>query len=867
MFNASFPRLRTLTATALLLVLWAGAALAQNAEEIINAEGYLSPPEEIAAIALAPWSDNVTLSNRSPDGRWFLRTLSDGLPSVALFARPFYRLGGQQIDPVANRNRRYTTRNNPGFELIGWPDLNRVRIDAPDGARVSNPSFSPDGTKLAYYVHTDEATHIWVYEIDSGRARAVTRTPTLTTLASSFTWTADSAHIVCVLVPEDRADAPPEPPVPTTPMIRVTEEGENKLRIYASLLETPHDMTLLEYYSTGQLALIDVARRRAAPIGAPDMIRSFNISPDGQYLRVTRMTKPFSYIVPVSNFGSVEEIWDLEGNVLTEISSRELRTGISDGGGGGFARGGDQQGKRSLSWRPDGAGLSYLEQEPRQRGEEGDEEPQEESEQEEEHPRKDRVMLWVAPFDSTSTEIVFESETRMRSVLYSADCQTLYITEREGSTETLYAVNLDDPETRFTIYERDTDDYYDTRGGLQMKPGPLGAAVVRTSSDGSCAYLAGTQSFENWQEQAPRPFFHRVEIATGEIDTLWTGGEDSSDRILEQLDDDATQLIISRESPTMISDSWLVETATGTVRKLTDNVDYAPQVTGAQRQRFQVTRADGITFWVDVTLPPGYVAGTRLPAMFWFYPREYTSQKDLDESMRRTNINSFPRVSTRSMEILTILGYAVIEPACPIMGSEGALNDTYTADLRQNLYAVIRALDEKAIIDPDRLAIGGHSYGAFGTANALIQTPFFRAGIAGDGNYNRLLTPAGFQSERRELWEMREVYLRMSPILWANELNGALLMYHGQHDQNTGTAPFHAPKMFHALNDLGKTAALYMYPYEDHGPATVETTLDLWARWVAWLDRYVLHYEDYEKEDEGEGEGRRGRRGRVPPGF
>jgi len=862
MTTLSFPRLRLLTAAFVLTVVWAGGALAQNAEEIINAEGYLSPSEEIAAISLAPWSDNVTLSNMSSDRRWFLNTLSDGLPSVALFARPFYRLGGQQIDPVANRNRRYTTRNNPAFELIGWPDLNRVRVDAPAGARLSNPRFSPDGTKVAYFVHTDDATHIWVYDIASGRSRAVTRTPTLTTMASSFDWTADSAHIVCVLVPDDRDDPPVEPAMPTTPMVRVTEEGENKLRIYASLLETPHEMALLEYYATGQLALIDIDRRRATPIGSPAMIRSFTISGDGQYLRVTRMVKPFSYIVPVGSFGSVEEIWDLEGNALAELSSRELRTGLS-GGGGGYGRGSDQSGKRSLSWRPDGAGLSYLEQEPRQRGEEGDGEPQEEAaEEEEEQVRKDRVMLWVAPFDSTSTQVVYESETRIRSVSYSEDCRTLYLTERDGSTETLYAVNLDDPETRYTIYELDTDDDYATAGSLQMKPGPMGGYVVRTSSDGESVFLAGTQSYENWQEQAPRPFFHRVEIATGESDTLWTGAEDSYDRILEVLDDDAGELLISRESPTMIGDSYLVNTATGAVRKLTDNTDYAPQVTQAQRQRFQVTRADGIRFWVEVTLPPGYVEGTRLPAMFWFYPREFTSQQDLDESMRRTNINRFNRPGTRSMEILTVLGYAVIEPACPIMGSEGALNDTYTADLRQNLYAVIRALDEREIIDPDRLAIGGHSYGAFGTANALIQTPFFRAGIAGDGNYNRTLTPAGFQSERRELWEAREVYFRMSPLLWANELNGALLMYHGQHDQNTGTAPFHAPKMFHALNDLGKTAALYMYPYEDHGPATVETTLDLWARWVAWLDRYVLHYEDYEKDDEEPERGSRGGRGR-----
>ena len=169
------------------------------------------------------------------------------------------------------------------------------------------------------------------------------------------------------------------------------------------------------------------------------------------------------------------------------------------------------------------------------------------------------------------------------------------------------------------------------------------------------------------------------------------------------------------------------------------------------------------------------------------------------------------------------------------------MNNNYENDLRNNLAAVIDALDSKGWVDRSRLGIGGHSYGAFGTANAMVHTPFFKAGIAGDGNYNRTLTPLAFQSERRFLWDAKDVYLSMSPFLHANSLTGALLMYHGMHDQNVGTDPIHSPKMFHALNGLGKTAALYEYPHEDHGPASLETTLDLWARWTAWLDKYVMN--------------------------
>jgi dipeptidyl aminopeptidase/acylaminoacyl peptidase len=191
------------------------------------------------------------------------------------------------------------------------------------------------------------------------------------------------------------------------------------------------------------------------------------------------------------------------------------------------------------------------------------------------------------------------------------------------------------------------------------------------------------------------------------------------------------------------------------------------------------------------------------------------------------------------MDFLTMAVYAVVQPDAPIIGESGRMNDNYEHDLRNNLAAVIDHLDREGVIDRDRLGVGGHSYGAFSTVNAMVHTPFFKAGIAGDGNYNRTLTPLGFQTERRDLYVGRETYLSMSPYLFANNLTGALLMYHGMDDQNVGTAPDHSRRLFHVLNGLGKTAALYMYPYEDHGPATEETIMDLWARWLAWLDRYV----------------------------
>ncbi|MDB4892493.1 MAG: hypothetical protein JWL61_4348, partial [Gemmatimonadetes bacterium] len=305
------------------------------------------------------------------------------------------------------------------------------------------------------------------------------------------------------------------------------------------------------------------------------------------------------------------------------------------------------------------------------------------------------------------------------------------------------------------------------------------------------------------------------------------------------VDDDFNRFVVTRETEKVVPNQFLRDRTNGALKPLTDNKDITADVTNMERRTIQVTRFDGKQLWVNITLPPGYRAGTRLPAFFWFYPYEYPDQETYERTKRTLNKHKFPTAGPRSMEIMATQGYAVVQPDIPIFGVAGRLNDNYVTDLRNGLTAVIDELDKQGIIDRGRLGIGGHSYGAFSTVNAMVNLPFFKAGIAGDGNYNRTLTPNGFQSERRDLWEARETYLAMSPFLNADKLQGALLMYHSLEDQNTGTDPSNSVRLFHALQGMGKQASLYMYPYEDHGPLIEETVLDQWGRWVAWLDLYV----------------------------
>ena len=829
-------------------------------DETIRAERFVAPPDPIASAVLAPRHLNVSLTDPSPDRTRFLNEIGDGPVTMAVFSKPFHELGGLFVDYRANRNRTLTIRNNVGLEILSGTGAPKVVVAVPTGLRISNAAWSPDGRSVAFFGHTPDATHLWVADAATGAARQVTRTPVLATLVTTFEWSADSRQVGVVLIPDGRAPMPVEPAVPMGPQVKLAEERDkNRLRTYASLMATPYHQELLEWHAAGQLALVDVKSRAVTKVGSPTMIEEFDLGPDGRHLMVIRLTKPFSYVVPVSSFGTIREIWDLTGKMLARVDEQPLNLGVDTartpnapgvGGGEGNVR------RREIAWREDGKGLSFLEQEPAPPGADSataaptDESPTPRSR------RKDRVYQWLAPFDSASLKPIFESTTRLSNVRYSPDHTVLFASERTGATVHEYAVVLATPDKKLTLARYRNDDVYANPGTILLKDGMIpaqggfggfgggfggggaGARVVALSADGQAVYFSGVRYDKNPLTVGPRSFIDRVTFRTGQKTRIY---ESDNDRVFERavawLDLEGKKLFVSRESPTDVTQAFYRDG--DRLTQLTQNRDFTPDLTQAPKESFLVERPDGFKFKVNVTLPPGYQAGTRLPAMFWFYPREFSGQDEYDRGARTFNKNAFPSFGPRSIQYLARLGYAVVEPDAPIVGPNGQWNNNYENDLRNNLAAVIDEVDRRGLVDRTRIGIGGHSYGAFSTVNAMVHTPFFKAGIAGDGNYNRTLTPLNFQSERRDIWEARETYLNMSPLLFANNLTGALLMYHGLGDQNVGTDPTNSPRLFHALNGLGKTTSMYLYPFEDHGPATRETLLDLWARWSAWLDKYV----------------------------
>ncbi len=867
----------------------AQTAVGQSDHDLLATETYVRPPSVVDRIIMAPRTD-ITFSQPSPDRKWFLKSPGLDRGDVAQFGKPHIYLGGVQIEARANRARALTTSTHLGLVLVD-PKTNATKtIVTPRGASISSQVWSPTGTQIAYIANFDEGSYVYVADVATGNSAQVLKTPLLATLVTTVEWTADGKSIVAVVVPDGRGAAPVfgNKGIADGPEVRLTESRTIPQVIHPSLLEDPFEKASLKYYTTGQLVLIDVKAKTAKKIGAPGMIRAADASPDGQFFRVTEMTEPFSYLVPVTSFGSVQQLWDANGKMIAQLNKQPLREGEAAGDGdapAGGGRGGFQQpatdtGKRNISWNPVGPGLVFYESVFSAGGNGGNgggnaaapagggrggrggrgaaaAAPGRGTAAARPAPTSVRYVSWVAPYGPGDTKLIYEGSGQLTSVAFSYDGKTMFVSDSGAVT----AIRTSDPSKRYSLGRGVTLATGGGRGGgafgaaaadtgaaggaLATKPGPNGAPVVIVGTDNKTVYLAGTRNpGANWNTQAPRPWVDKFDFESGKRDRVFDSPASGYDEFVTALDDDYSAYVYTHESPTVIQDAWLRDAKAGTSTQLTHAKDVAPEVSGAQHKRIQITRQrDGIKFWVDLTLPADWKPGTRLPGIIWFYPREYTTQAEYDRSRYTTNINKFPDTPAlrpaSSTKLWVTQGYAVIEPDCPIMGDAGKMNDNYSRDLKENLELTINTLVDQGYVDRERMGVGGHSYGAFSTVNALTLTSVFKAGIAGDGMYNRSLTPFGFQSERRNFFEAQQTYLDMSPFYRADKISGPLLMYHSLEDQNVGTAPISSIRMFHALQGLGKPAALFMYPYEDHSVATYQTDLDQWARWFAWFDMYV----------------------------
>jgi dipeptidyl aminopeptidase/acylaminoacyl peptidase len=824
----------------------------QAAPDPLSTESYIKPSAALQKAVLAPWHLHVSATNISPDRTRFIHVQSEGPARIANLARPSMNLAGLQIDPVAERSRNATMRQNTGLLVKSFDGAKDIEIQLPKGSSPGTPEWSPDSTRIAFVNNMPDGTLLYMADPATGKSWPVGSRKLLATRVTSIEWVKKGTALVVVLVPTKRPALPGATEAPAGPLVRVSDDKPNSLRTYADLMTDSLEADTLKHFTTGQLALVDASNGAVTEIGEPKMYASIDPSPTGDWFIVNATEEPFSYLFPFSSFPSRQVIIGIDGKEVFEVSKRGLPTAADDGADsdqmdsdqmdsddqsdeqrtGGGQRGGagqaaptrGEQPKRGLSWRPDGAGLSYMQKTPA----------------DDAGKQKDRLLLWKAPFAKDAADVVYETDGDLGTLLYTNDGRA-FLTQSAGTETTISILELRRGATPRKVFSFKTGPNEEPVGSLVSMQNENGGTVALLTKDGKYAFLSGTKQPKDPRAEAPRPFLNRLDLESGKTEQIFMSSADAYETA-SILDAETTTLLINRQSPTTPNNVFVRRGDKET--KLTNNIDYLPEVTQAKQERIQVTRQDGIKFWATVTRPEWMTTGHGKKSMFWFYPSEVRNQAGIDAVGRNYNRNAFRKPSASSIQLLILEGYVVVEPDCPIVGTAERPNDGYVPQLRNNLAATIDALEAADMIDRRLLAIGGHSYGAFSTANAMVNTPYFKAGIAGDGNFNRSLTPFGFQAEPRQLWEARDVYYEMSPIWMADRITGALLMYHGAWDQNVGTDPINSPRMYAALEALGKPCAMYVYPYEDHGQIAIESRLDMWARWTAWLNKWLVLPED-----------------------
>lgn len=786
---------------------------------------YLQPPAEIARI-LQSDKNYATLNYMSPDGDHFLIPHINELSTLELMSRKTYRLGELELRPQTDRLWHLDTYGIDGFRFYSLSERRLIPVDLPAGGFASDFTWSPNGSRIAFFAHLPTHTEAWIADASSGRTQSLSKKRVLATIGTSargqgtqplnmLQWTPEGT-VITLLVPENRGAEPPRNPIPTGPRTRRTREKATSTSTYQNLLENPHDEDLFERYTKSQITELRPGGS-PHPLGEPGMYESISLSPDGKHLLATRIERPFSYITSFSGFPRTTVVLDRTGSEVAELDYRPLTEGGRSGGSSGGA------GPRAFAWLPDGSGLGYL-----LRAEIDEEDPS--------APRPDQLMRVSEPFDFEDGEVIAESDDPIRSVVYSLDGNHAFATVSKDGDEGIayWSLASASPSRSMLVDFYDGSDPTGLKGDLYTARTGNGIDFALVSGEGDAAYLTGPGYKEDFR---PQPFVDRLSLADGATERIFEGATDSFDQPLVSLDPDGGRMIVSRESMTDFPDSYLWED--GQWENLTHNVDPFPEITAARRMDFEFERRDGLKVHGRVSLPSDYVDGQKVPAIFWTYPREFERPELYQNSVIQSrNKNAFTHMSwLRWSDLWLTQGYALVYPEIPIIGEN--YNDTYIGNLVDAMYGAIRAVDALGVIDIDRIGHGGHSYGAFATANILANAPFFKAGIAGDGAYNRSLTPAGFQAERRIIWEAPHTYIEMSPFFKADQIDTPLLMYHGADDNNTGTFPIQSRRMIHALTTLGKNAVLYEYPYESHTPRAIENKFDMWARFIGWFDEWV----------------------------
>ncbi len=775
---------------------------------------YATPAADIAAVVDAP---PTPLTYLAPGGGSLVFVHPEAHPPVAMLARPYRSLAGLRIDPVLGARRRL--RRAGRVSVLPTSGGSERFLDLPAGAPAGPPAWAPDGHRFAFTVDGPGGVGVWSADARTGEARPV---PGLTICdvlggeasadGGALRWSRDGRSLLALTSPAGRQ---PPPPPPIEPRTEETAGKRVQVATYQDLLTTPADGDAFELLATSVPCRVDPVTGEASELGPAGLYQSVFDSPDGRYLLVHRLLRPFSFRVPWFWFARRVEVWDAGGSPLTIVADLPVSEEIP--------RQGVPTGPRAVGWEECApASLAWVEA-----LDGGD--PVRPAE------RRDRLFRLAAPFTGAG-QPVLDLEHRCLG-WYDLDIpgQVLLVEhDRDRRWLTTWLVDLAAPQGRRRIFDRSLDDAYGDPGSPMSALKPDGTRTVL--SDGTAIYLHG----DGATPAGKRPFLDRFDLATLTSTRLHESPEGSVEYVLGFAGGDRTELIAWHEGPQEPPNLQVRSLRDASSRPLTAWPDPHPQLTGVSKRLMSYDRGDGVGLSGMLYLPPGHdpARDGRLPLVIWAYPYDFGGSDTA--SQVRADPFGFTRLAALGSVIFVLAGYAVLANATmPVIGDPETMNDTYVEQITAAARAHIKALDDGGIIDPTRVAVGGHSYGAFMTANLLAQTKEFAAGIARSGAYNRTLTPFGFQTERRSFWEAPEVYDRVSPFREADKITSPLLLIHGEQDSNSGTFPIQSERLFQAIAGNGGTARLVMLPYESHGYLARESVLHVLAEEIGWLDRWV----------------------------
>jgi dipeptidyl aminopeptidase/acylaminoacyl peptidase len=793
----------------------------QTPKQSATASGYLTPPKVIVDILDTPPTPSVTVS---PDRRAIALLSRHSMPAIAELAEPIHRVAGARINPKTN-GRQQRGGGIIAITLKSIVDGTEKKMTLPADPNIGGVSFSPDGKRLSFNNYKENGIELWVADTATGKSKLVSGSERLNgTGGDPCDWLKDGVTLICQIVPAGRGPAPVAPSVPAGPNIQENYGKAAPAATVQDLIKTNHDEAIFEYYFTSQVAIFDSNNGRKTLIGKPAIIESVSASPSGEYLLVSRIKRPFSRLVPMGGFPNDVEIWNRKGEVVNKIAEVPSSEGVPING--------VQTGPRSFRWRPDQpATMTWVE-------------ALDGGNLKNKVPFRDKVVALAAPFSGAPIEVI-KTEWRFDGIAYTEKGIAL-VSEDDRATRLTRTWILEAGAEPRKIWERRQQDSYknpgtpvtrrdgDADGGGGRRGGRGGGGSGLIVQRGDYVYLTG----QGASKEGDRPFLDRLDLKTLKTDRLFHCNEKSYESVVALLDDDAKTVLTQYESLTEPANYFVRDIAAGTKRAITEFKDPAPQLTGIEKQFVTYERKDGVKLSGTLYLPPGYKKGERLPLVMWAYPREFT---DRDTASQITGSPyRFIRVTGTSHLFLLTQGYAIFDnPTMPIVGPGETANDTYVEQLVASAEAAINKVVEMGVADRDRIGVGGHSYGAFMTANLLAHSDLFRAGIARSGAYNRTLTPFGFQAERRTFWEVPNIYGKMSPFWHANKINEPILLTHGEADDNSGTYPIQSERLYMALKGHGATVRYVTLPYEAHGYAARESVLHTLAEMINWMDKYV----------------------------